>query len=271
MAATAKTDKLYAVIVRMVGFLALFSLLPHVCAQSAASVHPIRPGHQAPRGLLAVAGPSPFAPDCNGSQSGINFRNSVVEPFLAADPNNPAHLIGTWQQDRWSNGGASGVVAAVSMDGGRTWTRSSPRFSVCTGGSFQRASDPWVAISPGGTAYLSVLALNNSNSATAILVSRSSDGGLSWGEPVTIVRDAGGGDDKETIAADPNDPHYAYVVWTGSLSGIGSQLAMFSRTIDGGATWEPPKAIYGAGAGAAAFDNQIFVLPDGSIVDIFIL
>src|SRR5690349_8993665 len=100
-----------------------------------------------PGAFVRISGASPFAPGCNGQQTGTNFRNSSVEPFAAVDPGNSAHIVGVWQQDRWLDGGSSGLLAAVSFDQGRTWTASSARFSLCTGGVYDRASDPWVAIS----------------------------------------------------------------------------------------------------------------------------
>ena len=72
-------------------------------------------------------------------------------------PGNPNHLVAAWQQDRWSNGAARGLRSAVSYDGGRTWTASAAAFTRCTGGTpanggdYERASDPWAAIGPGGT------------------------------------------------------------------------------------------------------------------------
>ena len=221
-------------------------------------------------GLKLVAGASPFPVDCNGQQDGTNFRNSVVEPSIASDPQNPSHLVGTWQQDRWSTGGASGVLTAVSMDLGRIWTPSSARFSICSGGSFQRATDPWVTIAPDGTVYQSVLALDPSDGTTAIVVSRSSDLGYSWDQPIILIQHTPGSDDKPTIAADPNDPHYVYAVWTGSTTGSGDQRALLSRTTDGGNTWESARIIYDPGPSAQAYDNLIFVLPDGTLADVFI-
>ena len=43
-----------------------------------------------------------------------NYLNSEVEPQVAIDPTDPSHLVGAWQQDRWSNGGAHGLVAGYS-------------------------------------------------------------------------------------------------------------------------------------------------------------
>src|SRR5438132_7295303 len=63
-----------------------------------------------------VSGPSPFAGCTVGSGTGINYLNSEVEPYLAINPANPTNFIGVWQQDRWSNGGALGLVAGSSFD-----------------------------------------------------------------------------------------------------------------------------------------------------------
>ena len=41
-----------------------------------------------------------------------------------------ALLIGVWQQDRWANGSARGIVAGMSFDGGVTWQRQPMPFHV---------------------------------------------------------------------------------------------------------------------------------------------
>jgi hypothetical protein len=118
--------------------------------------------------MVRVSPESPFAAGCAGVQTGTNSRNGPVEPFVAVDPNRPEHLVGAWQQDRWSNGGANGLLSAVSMDRGRTWTASFARFSICSGGEYQRASDPWVAIAPDGTAHQVALGVNSAGAPDAV-------------------------------------------------------------------------------------------------------
>src|SRR5260221_13119098 len=67
---------------------------------------------------------TPFAPNCDGVAAvGTLYVNAEVEPSLAINPTNTSNLAAAWQQDRWSNVGARGIVAAASMDGGRTWSR----------------------------------------------------------------------------------------------------------------------------------------------------
>ena len=225
--------------------------------------HPERPVVLAP-----VSGASPFSPDCFGPTTGTNFFNSAVEPSVAVDPQNSNHLIGVWQQDRWSNGAATGILTGVSFDHGQTWTISIASLSQCSGGTFQRASDPWISISPNGTAYQSALGTNISSlTTTGVLVSRSSDGGMTWSSPITV--DGSSGSDKESITADPTDSNYIYAVWD-ETDIANLQPAAFSRSTDGGVTWEPAVTIYDPGVDAFTSGNQIAVLPSGTLLDVFI-
>src|SRR3712207_9247693 len=52
--------------------------------------------------LVRVSGTSPFAGSNCGlaGQTGKNFLNSEVEPFVDVNPANGDNIIGAWQQDR---------------------------------------------------------------------------------------------------------------------------------------------------------------------------
>src|SRR5512138_3360758 len=140
--------------------------------------------------LVGVSATAPWAATCLGPAGRVTlFRNSAVEPAVAVDPKDPRHLIGVWQQDRWSNGGANGLVAAASFDGGHTWSVSAAPFTRCSGGAYDRASDPWVSIGAGGTAWQIGFGFDATAPNRAMLVSRSADGGRTWGAPVTLQRD----------------------------------------------------------------------------------
>ena len=147
--------------------------------------------------LATVSGPSPYAGCSNAGQPGTNFLNAEVEPFVAVNPATVGtanvNVIGVWQQDRWNNGGAHGLVAGFSFDGGATWGETTLPFSSCapnaildpfTGAPYDRASDPWVSIGPDGTAYaVGLLATNNTisgNNDTGVAAVTSSDGGKIW-------------------------------------------------------------------------------------------
>lgn len=171
-----------------------------------------------------LSGPSPFA-KCNvKGEKGRNYLDAVVEPWVDANLADPAKLVAAWQQDRWSNGGSRGIVSAHSSDGGQTWTRVPVTgIDKCSGGTgdfaYDRASDPWTAISPNGNSYVMSLVFKNDvgkkTGANAMLVSRSTDGGASWGSPVVLRRDTDPKlfNDKNAITADPHDSRYVYAVW----------------------------------------------------------
>ena len=229
-------------------------------------------------GLVQASGASPYAAGCGGGNSGVNYEDAEVEPYVAINPHNPSNLVAAWQQDRFSDGGAHGLVAGSSMDGGKHWTEHTLRFSVCGGGTghggdYARASDPWVSISPDGTAYVISISFTGNTlqagSSGAVLVSRSTDGGATWSDPATLIHDgASAFNDKEAITADPNDSHFVYAVWD-RLTSNDHGAAMFARSIDGGATWRPAASIYDPGVGNQTIGNEIVGLTDGSIADVF--
>jgi hypothetical protein len=225
---------------------------------------------------IAVSGTTPFTGGCDANPSGAPlYINAEVEPFIAVNPANPANLIGVWQQDRWSNGGARGVVAAASSDGGATWTRSQAPFSRCSGGTsgsegdYAKATDPWVSIGADGIAYF--MALAYSADPSAMLVSRSTDGGLTWETPHTLVLspDPDLFHDKNSITADPVELGHAYAIWDRYDFNTEQAPIFFSRTTDGGVTWEDSRIIYDPGDGYGTIGSQIAVLPDGTLVNVF--
>jgi len=228
-----------------------------------------------------ASGPSLFAPNCDGvAASGTVFVNAEVEPYLAVNPLDSNNLLGMWQQDRWSNGSARGLVSATSLDGGQTWTRRAMAFSRCGGGNFgnggdyARATDPWVTFAPDGTAHAMSLSTNGSSfqpgSANAMLASRSTDQGRSWSTAVTLIRDdAGFFNDKNAITADPTDPAYVYAVWDRLVAGDGGGPTYFARTTNGGFTWEPARPIHDPGPASQTIGNVIVVLPGGVLVNLF--
>lgn len=86
-------------------------------------------------GLAAhhVSNGDPFVSCTNvgGDGTGLNYRSTEIEPWLADNPANPENVIGSWQQDRWSDGGAKGLVASASFNSGRSWKEVPLPFSRC--------------------------------------------------------------------------------------------------------------------------------------------
>ena len=221
---------------------------------------------------------------------GTKFPNTELEPSLAINPTDPTNVVGTWQQDRWSSGAAVGSGFGASSNGGQTFTTGAIRgLTYCSGGSdFSRASDPWLTFAPDGTLYQMSLVETKvptgGNTPTGMSVSRSGDGGFTWEVPTFIAYDVDPSlfNDKNTITADPYDADYVYAIWDrldappgkGSLKSSENTSGfrgptLLSRTTDGGNTWEPARIIYNLGTHNQTIGNQIVVLPNGTLVNLF--
>ena len=255
-------------------------------------------------GLTQVSGASPFSgctADDVENQAGTVFVGSEVEPQIDVNPVDPDNIVGIWQQDRWSNGAARGLVAGVSFDAGDTWqTVVIPDISVCSGGDaenggdFLRATDPWVSFAPNGDLYAMSLSVDinpppgapGGSGKNAMLASKSTDGGLTWSDPATLIRDDNPRilNDKNSLTADPFDSNFVYAVWdrlvlnTGSVIlpsferavGLGFDSPVyFARTTNGGESWEKARKIYDPGGNNQTVGSQIVVLPDGTLVNAF--
>src|SRR5439155_4597416 len=99
-------------------------------------------GAAPPPPVVASPWPSPFATcTADNATAQINsgsvlYPNAEIEPRSAINPTNSLNIVGEYQQDRWSDGGARGLVASVSHDGGSSWHRVVvPGLSKCSGGT----------------------------------------------------------------------------------------------------------------------------------------
>jgi hypothetical protein len=261
------------------------ALLVAACTRT----YPAAPSRTPPRSPSPTASPrqapalvseiSPFT----ACPRGADFvADAEVEPSLAVDPLDPAHLMATWQQDRNRRGAALGILAAWSGDEGITWHPSSqpPPVSRCEGGPYDAASDPIVSVGP-DRAYVSALGVDVSGSGNAtkfqseVVVSTSADGGATWGQPVVVASDP---DplvflDKESVLADPTVPGRAWVVWVqyrnpGPTQEASTNSTMVARTTDGGLTWSTPLEIRDADTETQF--HQLVRLGDGTLLDAFV-
>jgi hypothetical protein len=229
--------------------------------------------------VVRISGATPFPQGCG--VTGQQTPSSEAEPMVASNPREPGQVIAVYQQDRFPvDGGALANLASVSGDGGRTFTQViPPRVSRCTGGSKERASDPWISFGPDGTAYAAHLTFDDNPALaagglagpTALSSQTSSDGGHAWNAPVTIV-DANLYDDRESITADPRRPGVAYVAWVRRLGSFGENgQFMFARTTDGGKSWSAPQTVYTPGPLKLPDPILIDVMPDGTLVATFVV
>jgi hypothetical protein len=178
-------------------------------------------------------------------------------------------VVATFQTGRFVNGGGSSNIGwATTTNAGRTWTTGMlPGTTVYQGGPWSRISDPAVAFDPlHGVWMISTLAFGTGvtqfGSPTGILVSRSTDGGLTWQQPVETF--VGGFLDKNWITCDtwPLSPYYGNCYQEWDDPGAGNRLYM-NRSTDGGATWSTPVSPGGLPSGLG---GQPVVQPSGHVI-----
>jgi hypothetical protein len=178
-------------------------------------------------------------------------------------------IVSTFQVGRATastGGGCSNIGWATSTDQGATWVNGflpSTTIYATPPGPAARISDPTVAYDRMHNTWLiNTIPINAGGTVTGNWVSRSTDGGLTWGAPVTIINATGL--DKNWIVCDtyPNSPYYGrcYAQWDNNSAG---NLMQMSTSTDGGLSWGPAMAPSGNPSGLG---GQPVVQPNGNVI-----
>jgi hypothetical protein len=186
-----------------------------------------------------------------------------VEPHVLA---NGTTLVSAFQTGRIAPGGGTAIGWATSTDGGATWANGFlPGLTTGNGGGlYSAASDPAVAYdAKHGVWMIGTLPIANSSKTPAVVVSRSTDGGLTWNDPVNVTPDVANSD-KNWIVCDSysSSPFYGncYVEWDNPSAG---DRILMSTSSDGGVTWGPATA---TANDATGLGGQPLVQPNGTVV-----
>jgi hypothetical protein len=174
--------------------------------------------------------------------------------------------VAAFQVGRIAPGGATAIGWATSTDGGTSWSHGFlPGLTTGNGsGPYDAASDPAVAYdAKHGVWIISSLPISNTTETPAVVVSRSTDGGFTWDNPVGVTANVISSD-KNWIVCDSysTSPYYGncYVEWDNPDSG--DEIFM-STSSDGGQTWGPAKATANRSLGIG---GQPLVQPSGTVV-----
>src|SRR5438477_402084 len=176
-----------------------------------------RPRRVAGLGMLAVAAAllTTGAAQANVPLTLVSsdpFTNASSQHQTEVEPDtfaNGSTIVATFQVGRFYDGGASNIGWATSTNGGSTWTNGFlPGITTFASpaGSYDRVSDPSVAYDAKHAVWLiNSLPLTNGGgvAGVATVVSRSTNGGTTWGNPVIVATASGNSDfDKNWIACD---------------------------------------------------------------------
>src|ERR687885_516953 len=198
------------------------------------------------------------------------FTNATSQHATIVEPDtysSGSTIVAAAQWGRFTDGGSSDIGVSVSTNNGTSWTAQQlPGLTVNStpAGPWARVSDPSVAFDARHNIWMvSGLALDANLNGAAVTLSRSTNGGATWNNPVNIaVASAGQSFDKNWTVCDntPTSGFYGscYTQWDDN--GHGNLLKMaYSR--DGGLTWTLSRT-----PNAGVIGGQPLTLPNGNVV-----
>ncbi|HET8852927.1 MAG TPA: sialidase family protein, partial [Ktedonobacteraceae bacterium] len=217
------------------------------------------------RALTFAAGPTPLRLSTDPYTNTTSQHKTEVEPDTFASGST---IVSAFQVGRFFNGGASNIGFATSTDGGKTFTSgflpSSTVFATPPG-IYPRASDPSVAFDAKDGAWLiSWLGIKNVTTGPVdVLVSRSTDGGLTFGAPVVVNASGDFNDKNWTVCDDTSSSHFFGHCYTEFDDFTKLNLVQMSTSTDGGLTWGAAKTTPDH---TCVIAGQPLVQPNGTVI-----
>ncbi|MBV9182405.1 MAG: exo-alpha-sialidase [Acidobacteria bacterium] len=173
-------------------------------------------------------------------------------------------IVAAFQVGRISSGGASDIGFALSTNAGLSWQNGFlPGLTSFQGlGTNAAVSDPAVVYDVAqGVWIISSLTISAAG-LTQVVVSRSTDGGMSWANPIPVSQTPD--PDKDWISCDNSatSPFYGHCYLEWDDVSQGNRIWM-STSADGGTSWSA--AVNTAGA-AGGIGGQPVVQPNGTVI-----
>ncbi len=184
-------------------------------------------------GIEPVLNPLDFGGALNFRVNQDNTQELQNEQQIVTNPTNPDNLVAVWRDFRL---GYRRVAYSASFDGGLTWTE-----DLFEEPTYPWHSDPGLTVDADGNFFAVILSYTSTWQTNGLFVYKSSDGGLTWGNPVTVINGVPDVfEDKELIGCDrTGGPYSGYLYVTWARFGWGTDI-MVSRSTNGGQSFQAP-------------------------------
>src|SRR6266540_1344765 len=214
---------------------------------------------------VLVATPSAYANVALTQVSNDPFTDAQAQHQTQVGPDTFVSgntIVSAFQSGRVFGGGSSNIGFATSTDGGQTWTRgflpgltanSSPA------GPYGQVSLPSVTFDAKHNVWL-ISSLGLTSSSSDVLTSRSTDGGLTWGNPIVTAR---GDLDKNWIVCDNISASQFFGNCYTEYDTLPFNDLRMRRSTDGGLTWG---ASMTASDGAVGAGGQQLTRNNGTVL-----
>jgi hypothetical protein len=165
-----------------------------------------------------------------------------IEPSVAANPRRPRQLLAACQASHTAN--PQFIATYLSFDAGATWQNGA--LPQPPPGQAPPSDDVTVAFDPHGRGYLCASRAANTPGGRALFVYRTDDGGRSFSVPLALAPEGVPMLDHQVIATGAGHTpaqRNVYVVWAGGADYRHGRDLGFTRSTDGGNSFEPPRTI----------------------------
>jgi len=155
----------------------------------------------------------------------------------------------------WHDGSYVENPISITFDGGKSWKETVVPFNKClipSGLAVSLATDPSIQITNDGKIFASSTLFNNNCDVPVgcnyIVVVRGiidKTVGIKWEKTIVLQKATLTGvmTDRDNVTVDINNNNFVYVIWT-FFDKNSDGLSFFSRTTNGGNTWEKSRNIY---------------------------
>ncbi len=120
------------------------------------------------------------------AQNNVEVSNAAIfegEPYLTHNPLNPQHLVAAWMGYQWNQ--KIVIKSAVSFNGGTSWTQPVSQTHLIPSYS---SADVSLGFDHLGNAFMCYIDYDNVTfSSGKVLLRKSTDGGLTWGNPTEVI------------------------------------------------------------------------------------